>query len=221
MDKREWSDRLQQLRLNIKKDDCLDENKELILNLHSMVYTSEMSGKNLNTFEDKLWESLDEQTARKSTNKKGRTILYSLWHSTRIEDITMNLLVAGTDQLFERDNWFSKINSPIRHTGNSLNEDEIMRMSSLINIENLKMYRIAVGQNTESIICNLEKGEMKRKVYKENVQRILDERAVDNVTSANWLIDFWGKKDVAGIILMPCLRHQMVHLNESFEAKKR
>jgi len=221
MEKREWSDKLQQLRLNIKKDDCLDEAKELILKLHSMVYTSEMSDKNQNTFEDKLWESLDEETARKATNKKGRTILYGLWHSTRIEDITMNLLVAGTDQLFERDDWFSKINSSLRHTGNSLNKDDIMQMSSLINIENLKRYRIAVGRNTENIIRNLKKGEMKRKIYKENLQRILEEKAVDNVTSANWLIDFWGKKDVAGIILMPCLRHQLVHLNESFEAKKK
>ena len=62
---------------------------------------------------------------------------------------------------------------------------------------------------------------MKRDVHQANLQRILNEQAVDDVPSANWLIDFWGKKDVAGIILMPCLRHQLVHLNESMEAKRR
>ncbi|MCD7900730.1 MAG: DinB family protein [Bacteroides sp.] len=221
MDKREWSDKLKQLHSIIKKNEYLEESRELIFELHQMVYTSEMSGIDSTTFEDKLWNDLNEETARKAVNKKGRTILYGIWHSTRIEDITMNLLVAGTDQIFEKDNWFSNINSPIRHTGNSLNPTEILHMSSLINIEELKAYRIAVGRNTENIIRNLTNGEMKRKVRQENLQRILDEKAVENVESANWLIDFWGKKDVAGIISMPCLRHQFVHLNESMEAKNK
>ncbi|WP_291527955.1 DinB family protein [Bacteroides sp. UBA939] len=219
MDKREWSDKLKQLRSIIKKNECLEEAKELILDLHQMVYASEMSGINSTTFEDKLWNGINEETARKAVNKKGRTILYGIWHSTRIEDITMNLLVAGTEQIFEKDNWFSKINSPIRHTGNSLDANEILQMSLLVNIEELKAYRITVGRNTENIIRKLSKGEMKRKVCKEKLQRILDEKAVENVDSANWLIDFWGGKDVAGIILMPCLRHQLVHLNESMDVE--
>lgn len=198
MDKREWSDKLKQLHSIIKKNEYLEESRELIFELHQMVYTSEMSGIDSTTFEDKLWNDLNEETARKAVNKKGRTILYGIWHSTRIEDITMNLLVAGTDQIFEKDNWFSNINSPIRHTGNSLNPTEILHMSSLINIEELKAYRIAVGRNTENIIRNLTNGEMKRKVRQENLQRILDEKAVENVESANWLIDFWGKKMLQG-----------------------
>lgn len=221
MNKRQWSDKLQQLRHIIKKDEYLEESKRLILNLHSLVYAYEMSGTNQTTFEDQLWNGADEDTIRTSVNKKGRSILYGIWHSTRIEDITMNLLIAGTDQLFEKDNWLSRINSPIRHTGNSLNADEILQMSSQLNIDQLKAYRIAVGKNSETIIQALNTGEMKRKIHKENLQRILDEQAVDNVDSANWLIDFWSRKDVAGIILMPCLRHQLVHLNESMEASKR
>jgi hypothetical protein len=124
----------------------------------------------------------------------------------------MNLLVADKDQLFETDNWFSRIGSPIRHTGNSLTSNEISKMSSAINIDELKAYRIAVGRNSEEIIQNIGLGALKQKVHKENLQRILDEGAVDDVESANWLIDFWGKKNIAGIILMPCLRHQLVHI---------
>lgn len=219
MDKATWGVHLQNLRSIIKKDNHLQESKDLMLRLHSMVYTSEMSGTNQITFEDELWQNLNNETARKAENKKGRTILYGLWHSTRIEDITMNLLVMGKDQLFEKDKWFSKINSSIRHTGNSLNNNQILEMSSFINIEELKAYRIAVGRNSQDIIRNLNSNDLKRKVYKENLQRILDENAVDNVEASNWLIDFWGKKDVAGIILMPCLRHQLVHINESLNAK--
>ena len=48
-----------------------------------------------------------------------------------------------------------------------------LHMSSLINIEELRAYRKTVGQNTENIIRKLSNGEMKHKVYKENLQRIL------------------------------------------------
>ena len=48
-----------------------------------------------------------------------------------------------------------------------------LHMYSLINIEELRAYRKTVGQNTENIIRKLSNGEMKRKVYKENLQRIL------------------------------------------------
>lgn len=218
MDNSTWSDKLRKLRTIIRKDDYLEEAKDSIIELHAMVYSAEMSGTAGITFEDPLWE-MTEQVLRTAVNKKGRTILYGMWHSSRIEDITMNLLVAGTDQIFGKDNWQLKINSPIQHTGNSLSKEEILEMSSILNIEELKRYRIAVGRNSENIIRRLKSGEMRRKVYKENLRRIFDEAAVDRADSAEWLVDFWSKKDVAGIILMPCLRHQLTHIHESMAVK--
>ncbi|PWG81305.1 hypothetical protein [Pararcticibacter amylolyticus] len=219
MNKPAWNSALGELRSMFKSKENIDAAKQLALKLHAMVFTSEMSGTVHTTFEDELWDGLDEETLRFAVNKKGRTIVYGLWHSARIEDITMNLLVAGRDQLFEKDKWEEKIKSPVRHTGNSLSSTEIMNFSSLIDITELKAYRTEVGRNSENIIRNLKQEDLHRKIYKDNLKRILDEGAVDNVESANWLIDFWRKKDVAGIILMPCLRHQLVHINESMEAK--
>jgi hypothetical protein len=62
---------------------------------------------------------------------------------------------------------------------------------------------------------------MKRKFEKQTLQRIINEGAVVDVEASNWLIDFWGKKNVSGIILMPVTRHHVVHINESLSAKKR
>lgn len=149
MDKKTWGADLQKLRAIIKKDNPLDETKHLIRQLHVMVYASEMSGINLPTFEDEIWQNLNEETARKAVNKKGRTVLYGLWHTARIEDITMNLLVEGKEQLFEKEGWFSRIGSPVRHTGNSLDSKEILEMSATIDIDELKAYRIAVGRNSD------------------------------------------------------------------------
>lgn len=122
MDKQTWGSKLKELRSIIRKELFIDEAKTLALQLHEMVYTSEMSGTNQRTFEDELWEDLSEETARKAVNTKGRTVVYGIWHATRIEDITMNLLVAADDQIFEKENWAARINASVKHTGNSLDK---------------------------------------------------------------------------------------------------
>lgn len=221
MDLKSWNDDIKELRKIILKPDKTQESKSLALSLHSMVHLSIMSGIDKKTFEDELWEGLDENTFRTSQNQKGRTIAYGIWHCTRIEDITMNLLVAGDKQIFNRENWQEKINSNITDTGNAMSEDDIMEFSKNINMEELKNYRIEVGRRTRDIVENLSTEDMKRNFDKHRLQHILDERAVLDVKASNWLIDFWGRKNVAGIILMPMTRHQVIHINESLSAKKK
>ncbi len=221
MDLRTWNTEIKRLRDIILKPDKIEESKELALNLHSMVHSSIMSGTNKTTFEDEMWVGLDEDTFRISKNEKGRTIAYGIWHSSRIEDITMNILVDGDAQIFNRGNWKERINSKIIDTGNSMSEEEIMEFSKAINIQELKNYRIEVGRRTRSIIKELSIEDMKRKFDKNRLYRILDKGAVMDVEASNWLIDFWGRKNVAGIILMPVTRHHVVHINECLSAKKK
>jgi len=220
MDLKHWNEKLQELRKIILKPEEIDKIKKLCLELHEMVHMEKMSNVNVKTFEDELWENLDEEIMRTATNEKGRTIVYGIWHSTRIEDITMNMLVSNYKQVFEEEDWLKKINSPIKNTGNALTKEEILEFSNNINIDQLKEYRIAVGRKTREIINNLKGKDLKRKMKRESLQRILDKGAVENVEAANWLIEFWGKKNVAGILLMPVTRHQVVHINESVRAKK-
>lgn len=221
MDLKTWNSKLKYLREILSQKDKIEESKKLFLDLHSMVHSSEMSGIIEKTFEDELWEGLEEEKFRTAINEKGRTVAYGIWHSTRIEDITMNLLVHEGSQVLSEGNWKEKINSTISDTGNALNEEEILEFSKNINMQELKNYRIAVGRKTQEIVKNLTYNDMKKKFEKSQLKRILDEGAVLDVEASNWLIDFWGKKNVAGILLMPGTRHHVVHLNESFRAKKK
>ena len=221
MDLKPWNKEIKQLREIILKQDKIAESKNLCFSLHSMVHSSNMSGIDKKTFEDELWEKLDENTFRTVTNDKGRTIAYGIWHSTRIEDITMNILVAGDEQIFKIGNWKEKINSKIIDTGNAMTAEEIIEFSKNINMQELINYRIAVGRKTREIIKSLKSDDMKRKFEKHRLQHIIDEGAVLDVEAANWLIDFWGRKNVSGIILMPATRHHVVHINESLSAKKK
>jgi hypothetical protein len=221
VDLKSWNNEIKQLREIILKSDRIEESKNLSLSLHSMVHSSLMSGIDKKTFLDELLEGLDENAFRTLKNEKGRTIAYGIWHSTRIEDIAISLLVAGDKQVFSTENWQQRINSKIIDTGNAMSEKEIMEFSKDINIQELVNYRIEVGKRTRDIIESLSIEDMKRKFDKGRLQCILDQGAVLDVEASNWLVDFWGRKNVAGIILMPVTRHHVVHINESLSAKKK
>ncbi len=217
--KAHWNSQQKLLRGILLKADQLELALKLCLEQHAMVHTAEMSGIKTVTFEDQLWEGLDQITFRSKINKKGRTIAYGLWHSTRIEDITLNLLVVNEKQVIDRANWLERINSSRYDTGNAMTASEIIEFSQGINMEELRNYRITVGRKTREIIQKLDHSALKRKVAAESLQSVLAQGAVLNVEGAKWLIDYWSKRNIAGILLGPATRHHLVHLNESFSAK--
>ncbi|MDN5341903.1 MULTISPECIES: hypothetical protein [Oceanotoga] len=221
MDRKVWNAQLKYLRSIILKKSFFNESIDLCLKLHAMVHSSNISDIGLETFEDDLWKDLDELTFKRAVQKKGRTIAYGIWHSTRIEDITMNILVNNDQQVLVSSGVYERLNSKITDTGNSLSEEEILHFSNEINMIALKEYRDLVGEKTRDIIKKLKFEDFKRKFSEDSLKRIIDEKAVLETEKSVWLIDFWGKKNVAGIILMPATRHNLVHLNESMEAKKR
>jgi hypothetical protein len=216
-----WNAEIKKLRDIILKEDKIKESIEICLALHSMVHISQVSGTKEKTFEDELWEGLDDNTFRKASKDGVHTIAYALWHCTRIEDITTNILITSGNQIFNTGNWADKINTKVIDTGNAMTKEEILEFSNSINIQELRNYRAAVGKNTRELIKDLSAKDMKRKFDKDSLKRILDEGAVKDVEASKWLIDFWGRKNVSGILLMPVTRHQVVHINESVSAKKK
>jgi hypothetical protein len=88
-------------------------------------------------------------------------------------------------------------------------------------MQELYKYRIAVGRRTREIIQRFKPTDLKRKFNDISLRKIFDIGAVLKDDKASWLVDFWGKKNVAGILLMPATRHHAVHINESLIAKSK
>lgn len=224
MDKKRetWNEQQKNLKSIILKQDKSDESIELCLKQHSMVHSSEMSQTDMATFEDELWDGLSDRAFRTMPSPKDEeTIAWCMWHSTRIEDITMNILVDGDTQVINSTNWLGKMNVRVCDTGNAMTNEEIIDFSSKLDMDELKKYRIAVGRKTRDTIKSFKPSDLKRKMEPGRLQRVLDEGAVINVEGASWLIDFWGRKNVAGILLMPITRHHLVHINESMQLKQK
>lgn len=150
---------------------------------------------------------------------KDETIAWAVWHIARIEDLTMNILVGEGQQVFN-DAWKQRIGVSVADTGNAMADGEIMDFSKRINVNELLNYRNAVGIRSREILRGLKPEDMKRQIKHGDTTRILDEGGVTRQKDSVWLLDFWGKKDVAGIILMPLTRHQTLHLNDCDKWKK-
>ena len=215
----DWSDRHKELNRIIRKEDCFAKAAEMVLDLHGDLHTSKVSSRKNSNRIDELFGDLKRNEYAVMPTSKDETIAWAVWHIARIEDLTMNILVNHGAQVFNQ-SWQNRLNVTVTDTGNAMTDDEIMKFSKNVCVGELLQYREAVGMQSREIIRNLKPADMRRKVSPEGTLRVLHEGGVTEQADSVWLLDFWGKKDVAGILLMPLTRHQTLHLNDCFHWKK-
>ncbi|WP_438431337.1 DinB family protein [Gorillibacterium sp. sgz500922] len=208
----QWNPKQARLKAILQKREHFEEAVGLLSDMHSLVHESRVGGGQADTFMDEIAAGLDSETCRAMPAAKGNTIAWNLWHMTRIEDLTANRLVARREPVFDEE-WMRRLGTDVKDTGNAMTKEEIRSFSESVSLTELLEYRCAVGTRTRTIIQGLHPEDMKRKVEKEQLGRIAEEGGVARREAAFWLLDFWGRKTVAGIFLMPITRHQIVHLN--------
>ena len=145
---------------------------------------------------------------------ENENIIWNLWHIMRIEDLIVNILICEKESILN-EKLKNELNISITDTGNSLTKEEIKKFAKNINIKKLKYYSDKISKNTIYLIKRLKAEDIKRKINKINLEKIINgcEVTKDNL----WLIDYWGKKDIAGLLLMPLSRHIIVHLNQCYK----
>lgn len=195
---------------------------ELFLSQHSLLHASGMSNSAIATLEDELFRDLREETIRKypvAAPDTKNSIAWHIWHITRIEDMTMNVLVQHDRQVFHAGDWRKRLKVDFAHSGNEMPEEEIAYLSANIDIAAMLAYRMEVGRKTREVVSSLRPGDLKQKVAAERIQALKEQGAVKE--EASWLLDYWGGKTIAGLILMPATRHLFLHLNKSIRIKQR
>jgi hypothetical protein len=196
-----------------------DEAIRLFLSQHAMLHSAKMAQTKPWSFEDEVLDDMAEEQIRRIPQNCEHSVAWIIWHIARCEDVTMNLLVAGSPQVLNQDGWLERIKTPICHTGNEMDEAGVARFSNSITIGALRAYRVAVGRRTREIVKQLGPEDLKRKVDPARLKRVTEEGAV--VEAAGYIVDYWGKRNIAGLLLMPATRHPIVHLNEALKLKRR
>jgi hypothetical protein len=216
----QWNPLQARLRELLDGKESFSEAMELVLRMHGLLHTRDVSGQSAPTLMDEVWEDLSDYAFRTMPAAADVTVAWNIWHITRIEDLTCNLLMADSSQVLD-DTWQSRLHTKVRDTGNAMTDEEILSFSSDVDRQALRDYRDAVGRRVREVITGFEPDSLKRRFSKRQVDRIAEEGGVLTHPDSVWLLDFWGKKNVAGILLMPITRHQMGHLNDCLKLKEK
>lgn len=163
--------------------------------------------------------NLTDEQVRRVPRAGEPSIAWIIWHIARIEDVAMNLLVVGSAQVINQENWLERVNSPVHDTGNAMDEQGIADLSAKIDVQALRAYRLAVGRRTRVIVRQLEPGALSANVDPDRLEQVMLQGAL--VEAARAIADYWSRRNIAGLLLMPATRHNIVHLNEALKVKKR
>jgi hypothetical protein len=215
-----WNEQHKLLRRLLNSSDDHSAAIDLFLRQHAMVHDAAMSNSGLPSFAEEVWQEASEAVLRSLPPKCEHSIAWLVWHIARIEDMTMNVLLAGKAQVFQQADWLTKMNITVRHTGNVvMDRADVVELSQAIDIAVLRAYRLAVGCATRQAVTGLSAGELQRKVEPARLQQLLDDGSVS--PEATGLIEYWGSLTLGGLLLMPPTRHCLVHLNEALKVKKK
>jgi hypothetical protein len=195
-----------------------DQAMEIFLPHHAAVHSARLTAEPHWSMEDEVWEGLSEEAVRLMPKADTRSVAWLTWHIARIEDMTMNVLALGGEQVFWREDWGVKLGIERTDAGNQSDDEAVKDLSKRIDLAAVRAYRLAVGRATREQIPLLSASALKEKVSPARLQRILDEGALYEHSME--ILNYWRGLTVAGLLLMPATRHNFVHLNEASRMKK-
>ena len=202
-----WSELNKKMQIQLKKEATFADGIETLFELRKELMQAADG-----FFRDFSREELCAMPFINAEGYHSKTIAYSLWHIFRIEDIVANTLIAGCGQVFFRENYKERTNSPIITTGNELVKQQIAEFSRQLNLGELQNYIHEVKAQTEKILCDLPFSDLKKKVSAEARKKLESLNVVSTDESAAWLIDYWCGKDFRGLVQMPFSRHWIMHI---------
>jgi hypothetical protein len=197
-DLKAWNERHKQLRTALSDPAEHDQALDLFMIQHAAVHDSAVSNSESETWADSVWADLPEDIFRRIPQNEEHSIAWAIWHAARVEDVTMNLLVAGERQLLDAEDWLRRLGVDFQHTGNAMSEAEITALSAALDMDALRAYRAAVGRRTREIVGALDPDVVTQKVDPARIQRIWDEGAV--LEDAREIVDYWSRRTIAGLL---------------------
>ena len=166
-------------------------------------------------------EAFDQMPFAGAKGYHAKTLAYSIWHVFRIEDIVAHEMIAGDSQVLFGQDHARAVHSPIITTGNELSGEDIAEFSRRLDVGALYRYARAVMQSTDQILSKLAYADLKRSFGGDMIEKLRQTGCVSEHEDARWLIDYWCKKDVLGLIRMPFSRHWIMHIEAMQRIKNR
>ncbi|MBN2501938.1 MAG: hypothetical protein JXB38_14245 [Anaerolineales bacterium] len=114
-ERKAWNDQQKVLRQALTKGEDHAAAIELFLQQHTPLHAPEIGESKYPSFAAEVWADAAEALLRRIPRNGEHSVVWVMWHIARIEDVTMNMLVAGTPQLFMQDGWCERLHIDLDH----------------------------------------------------------------------------------------------------------
>ncbi len=149
---------------------------------------------------DALFEGLTDAQVRQRPHGLN-SVVWLVWHATRVEDAAVNRFVADRPQVFEEGDWRPRLGIERRDVGPGMTADDVEALSARIDVPALKGYVGAVAARTRAITDTLPPAAWEEIVPPERIRRVvLDEGLL--VDAGRWVEEFWARGHARGWYLL-------------------
>ncbi len=204
---REWAEKNKKMQELIGKEKTFPEGIEVLLELRKDLFEQIAS-----IVKEYPAEAFWQMPFAGAEGYHSKTLVYSIWHIFRIEDIVAHSLILQDEQVLFREHWLKKTKSPIITTGNELQGEQIAEFSKKLDVKAVFEYAKAVMNSTNELLKGFDYKELKRKFTDADKEKLIAGNYVSTDENAFWLIDYWCGKDIKGLIKMPFSRHWIMHI---------
>ena len=207
-----WTQQQTQLRKLLSTRENFAEGIRLFLQQHAAAHSIEISGGEGWSLQDEALAGLRDDQIR-FCPRKGNSIAWLLWHTARIEDVTLNFLVLGRPQVFVREDWPSRLGTPLREVGNAMDAAGLTRFSAQVCVGALKEYRAAVGRSVRAGMLNLQPAQLREIVPAITVQCLVEDGSIP--PEIDWLARFYSERPKS-FFLTRITSHNFLHIQEAY-----
>ena len=163
-------------------------------------------------------DKLTEEQIRVCPNDLN-SIAWMLWHLSRCEDVGINRIICENSQVFDDDNWADKLNISRRDIGTSMTFQEVIDLSSQINIKALLNYYLEVTNKVQSEIENIKSEELNKIPSINFLNKVLfDEGALSK--NSEWVAEHYSNKTKGWFLGHLGLTHSKGHLGQILFIRK-
>ncbi len=213
----QWSERQDCLDTALLHDDRpFEEALPLFFQQHAEVHSAALVPGTTWSCEDEVLAGLTDDQVRHKFDHMN-TIVWLVWHIARTEDVAMNILVGERPQVLETENWLERLRISRRDTGGAMNDDEVIQLSAQLPMEEVRAYRLAVGQRTRQVVSTLTPAEAQIRVNAGHIEQVFARNAL--VPAANSIAEYWHGKRKQDLLTMPATRHSLFHLGHVREVR--
>jgi hypothetical protein len=111
-------------------------------------------------FDSSVKSVLSYEQMKDRVDDKGNSIAWLMWHMARTEDVIVNSLIKGTQQVVLAGDWMTRLGIDAHHIGTGLGDDEVGEFTKKMNVDAVDEYWNAVQKATFAWIKTVTEEEL-------------------------------------------------------------